>query len=138
MCGEFGGEQPHFKALNEAHQADGYDAAMRETVRMGRGDKVAPIAATLLQSDAESLTGISHQQVSRWRNSLKDEAKYRNALFGVACDRLERTLCHLLETSDPRIADLQAILDRIFEVEQVQTAHWHAAFWAYFQNRPRP
>ena len=31
---------------------------------------------------AETETGIKHQQVSRWRNSLKDEAKYRDALFG--------------------------------------------------------
>ena len=31
---------------------------------------------------AKSLSGITHQQVSRWRNNLRDEAKYRVALFG--------------------------------------------------------
>ncbi len=32
--------------------------------------------------DAEDLTGIRHEQVSRWRRHLKDEAAYRAKLFG--------------------------------------------------------
>jgi hypothetical protein len=34
--------------------------------------------------DAESLTGIKHQQVSRWAKALKDRQAYRAKLFGKA------------------------------------------------------
>lgn len=58
----------------------------KETVRAaetaGR-HKVANADRGLLpMGAAEKRTGISQQQVSRWRNSLKDEAKYRDVLFG--------------------------------------------------------
>ena len=36
------------------------------------------------QKDAEQLSGITHQQVSKWRRRLKDPEKYRAFLFGVA------------------------------------------------------
>jgi hypothetical protein len=42
----------------------------RETItanqNLGRGKKVAQSSATLLQPDAEELTGVKHQQVFRW------------------------------------------------------------------------
>lgn len=34
--------------------------------------------------DAEKLTGISNQQVSRWRKALKDWEKYRGKVAGAA------------------------------------------------------
>lgn len=57
--------------------------------------------------DAEKLTGITHQQVSKWAKRLKDEGKYRATLFGamLPSDALrvarvakesERTLLHSL------------------------------------------
>ena len=39
---------------------------------------------TIKMEDAEAQTGISHQQVSKWRNRLKDAEKYRAMLFGTA------------------------------------------------------
>jgi hypothetical protein len=51
--------------------------------RPGQPEKNLPRSAQILSFEAaEDLTGIKHQQVSRWRNSLKDEAKYRGVLFG--------------------------------------------------------
>ena len=38
----------------------------------------------MLCSDAEGLTDISHQQVSKWRRRLKEPEKYRDMLFGAA------------------------------------------------------
>lgn len=59
----------------------------RETVRRPGGKEAQAIRADrgelVLDDDAATkLTGIKHQQVSRWRNSLKDETKYRDILFG--------------------------------------------------------
>jgi hypothetical protein len=34
------------------------------------------------------LTGISQQQVSRWRKRLQDEAGYRQTLYGAAYNKL--------------------------------------------------
>lgn len=48
-----------------------------------RGDQ-EPRSAFLKRDDAESLTGISQQQVSKWAARLKDEGKYRATLFGAA------------------------------------------------------
>jgi len=39
---------------------------------------------TIAMSDAEDQTGITNQQVSRWRKRLKDQDSYRLALFGAA------------------------------------------------------
>lgn len=41
-------------------------------------------SAHLKFDDAEKLTGITHQQVSKWAKRLKDEGKYRATLFGAA------------------------------------------------------
>lgn len=52
----------------------------------GRGNKNSADPRSFSQSEAESLTGISHQQVSKWRKAT-DEAnreKYRAQLFGAA------------------------------------------------------
>lgn len=59
----------------------------RETVRPPGGKEAQAIGAgrgQLVRDDAESLTGISHQQVSRWSKSLKDREAYRAKLFGKA------------------------------------------------------
>lgn len=42
----------------------------------------------LSKADAESLTGISQQQVSRWRKRIKDEAAYKATLYGAAYKKL--------------------------------------------------
>ncbi len=45
----------------------------------GRGHKKsAQVAAEFSAERAEELTGITHQQVSRWRQHLRDKAKYRS------------------------------------------------------------
>ena len=36
------------------------------------------------QKQAEDLTGITHQQVSKWRRRLKEPEKYRVMRFGAA------------------------------------------------------
>ena len=54
-----------------------------ETVQRAGGDH-SPRSALMVCEAAEKRTGITHQQVSRWRNSLKDEAKYRAKIFGKA------------------------------------------------------
>ena len=35
-------------------------------------------------ANAEAKTGISHQQVSKWRRRLADPEKYREMLYGAA------------------------------------------------------
>lgn len=42
----------------------------------------------LNMADAESMTGISNQQVSRWRKRIKDEAAYKATLYGAAYKKL--------------------------------------------------
>jgi len=46
----------------------------------GRGKLSADRGEVISDSKAFELTRISHQQVSRWRNSLKDEVKYREVI----------------------------------------------------------
>lgn len=48
-----------------------------------RGDQVRG-SAHLKLADAEDLSGISHQQVSKWAKWLRDQDKYRVRLFGAA------------------------------------------------------
>jgi phage N-6-adenine-methyltransferase len=47
-------------------------------------------------TEAESLTGITHQQVSRWAKRVEHEAEYRAALFGAAYKKAmgDRTIRH--------------------------------------------
>jgi DNA N-6-adenine-methyltransferase (Dam) len=52
----------------------------------GRGKKVAE-SGTFLVDQAQELTGITKFQVSKWAKRLKDRAKYRAGLFGVAWKR---------------------------------------------------
>lgn len=49
----------------------------------GRGKKSADLG-TFSMKNAEETTGISNQQVSKWRSRIKDVEKYRDALFGLA------------------------------------------------------
>jgi hypothetical protein len=62
----------------------------RERVSAGHGgnrrtDDFQERGSTLLkQTDAEELTGITHQQVSKWSKRLKDLPAYRAMLFGTA------------------------------------------------------
>ena len=37
-----------------------------------------------MKDDAEKSTGITQQQVSKWRNRLKDPEQYHAMLYGVA------------------------------------------------------
>jgi phage N-6-adenine-methyltransferase len=53
-------------------------------VGAGRGNKNQRRAGLVLQSDAEALTGISHQQVARWRQRLANVEAYRARLYGAA------------------------------------------------------
>ena len=53
--------------------------------RPGRGGAELNADRRLIKmSDAEAATGIKQQQVSKWRNRLKDSEKYRAMLFGTA------------------------------------------------------
>jgi hypothetical protein len=56
----------------------------KATVRDAHRPKetVAELGQLISCEHAQESTGIKKQQVSRWRNSLKDEAKYRGVLFG--------------------------------------------------------
>jgi hypothetical protein len=38
----------------------------------------------ILMADAEAMTGISLQEVSKWRRRLADPEKYREMLYGAA------------------------------------------------------
>lgn len=55
----------------------------RDNVR-GRGQKSNSADRGYFQEQAESLTGITHQQVSKWKKRLADRAKYRSTIYGVA------------------------------------------------------
>lgn len=50
----------------------------------GRGNKTSAVRGSFSCDTAESLTGITHQQVSKWRKALKDEMKYRARIAGPA------------------------------------------------------
>lgn len=60
----------------------------RETVSVrhgaGRGNKKVTDPGCFSVDDAEDLTGITKQQVSKWAKALKDRDKYRVRLFGAA------------------------------------------------------
>lgn len=59
------------------------------TVRLNANSKVSADRRTpLSMADAESMTGISNQQVSRWRKRIKDEAAYKATLYGAAYKKL--------------------------------------------------
>lgn len=47
-------------------------------------NKLSVVPGTLSLSDAEELTGITNQQVSKWAKRLKSEPEYRAALYGAA------------------------------------------------------
>ena len=56
-----------------------------ESVRPGgRPAKTSADQRWLSQEDAEALTSISHQQVSKWGQRLKDYERYRDLLYGHA------------------------------------------------------
>lgn len=61
----------------------------------GRGKKGAVRGAFSLP-DAESLTGITHQQVSRWAKALGDRDKYREKLYGAAYKKAMGETAHYL------------------------------------------
>ncbi len=46
-----------------------------------KGDKSSSVLSTISMRDAEKLTGIRNEQVSRWRGKLADEEKYRSDLL---------------------------------------------------------
>ena len=45
--------------------------------------------------DAESMTGISNQQVSRWRKKLVDASKYEAELFEAAYNLVPRFIYYV-------------------------------------------
>ena len=67
----------------ENHARAIFVEAMHRWQEMVQSQGRKPRSALSFEVDtAKSLSGITHQQVSRWRNNLRDEAKYRVALFG--------------------------------------------------------
>jgi phage N-6-adenine-methyltransferase len=48
----------------------------------------ADLRTPLSMADAEQITGITNQQVSRWRSRIKDEAAYKATLYGAAYKKL--------------------------------------------------
>lgn len=59
------------------------DAIGRNHGGKRRGNQV-PRSAHLNREQAEELTGITHQQVSKWNRRLADIPKYREQLYGAA------------------------------------------------------
>ena len=55
----------------------------RDNVR-GKGKKSNSTDPRYFQEKAEELTGIKHQQVSKWSKRLTDKPKYRETLYGAA------------------------------------------------------
>jgi hypothetical protein len=68
------------------------------TVRHG-GDRTgkSAVRGTCSLQAAEAMTGISNQQVSRWRSKLKDEEAYKQTLYGAAYRKMisEAAVNHL-------------------------------------------
>ena len=59
------------------------------SIRQSPGRAGLSNADTAFDKDrAESATGISQQQVSRWRKSLRDPQKYRGQLIAAAVPKL--------------------------------------------------
>lgn len=50
----------------------------------GRGNKKSTDRGAFSMDEAEAQTGISHQQVSKWRSRLTQPDKYREMLYGSA------------------------------------------------------
>ena len=55
----------------------------KETVSPRQHNKVSAERGTLSMRDAETLTGLTNQQVSKWGRRLNDPDKYRAMLFGT-------------------------------------------------------
>lgn len=53
-------------------------------VGAGRGNKNQRRPGLILQSHAEAQSGITHQQVARWRQRLQDPESYKQRLYGAA------------------------------------------------------
>lgn len=64
----------------------------------GRGNKKSSDPATFSMTDAEKLSGIKNEQVSKWRRRLKDFDKYRTDLYGAAYKRA------MAESSEAHVA----------------------------------
>lgn len=56
----------------------------RENVSVRLHNKVSAERGTLSMDDAETQTGITNQQVSKWAKRLKDKPAYSAVLFGAA------------------------------------------------------
>ena len=57
---------------------------MLETLGAHKKNKIGPDRGQLTRPDAEVRSGIRHQQVSKWRNRLKDPDEYSDFLYGAA------------------------------------------------------
>lgn len=63
-------------------------------VRHAAGSKKnADLRSSFSTDQAEELTGITQQQVSKWRKRLADRAKYAAALFGVPTQPPLHAIC---------------------------------------------
>lgn len=68
--------------LNEQEDfVNWWEGAVTVNHGAGRGNKNNSDPCSFSKSDAESETGISQQQVSRWRKRLKDRDKSEKELF---------------------------------------------------------
>ena len=72
------------KMEDQAEFVRWWDETVSVNQSAGRGNKTRTDQRTFSMEDAESQTGISHQQVSKWRQRLKDPVNYRALLYGVA------------------------------------------------------
>jgi phage N-6-adenine-methyltransferase len=61
-----------------------WQATVTPNAGAGRGNKNQRRPGLVLQADAETQTGITHQTVARWRERLRRPDSYRARLFGAA------------------------------------------------------
>lgn len=64
-----------------------WDENVTPRLHSGRGKMSADRRTIISLAQAEELTGIANQQVSKWRKRLQDTKKYQEMLFGVTYAR---------------------------------------------------
>ena len=85
----------------------------KETVSVRHGgDRASPTVCGLAMPDAESMTGITKQQVSRWRKKLQKHEDYRIQLLGAAAilRRWRSTAAHRATSSKEGVAQTSETL----------------------------
>lgn len=69
------------RAIDAKIEEQGEFVAWWKAEVRGKGEKGNSPDRGYFVADAEELSGIRHQQVSRWNKKLKDPGKYRNELY---------------------------------------------------------